>query len=616
MTESERAAGRRLQSARYGEAAAAVGVALAAIAMLFWTWDTWPDVVNDSGRELYVAWQLAEGRVLYRDIAYFNGPLSPYINAFWFALVGPGIAKLEAANGVILAAIAAATWHLVRRVAGFPSAAASVLVLSTLFAFGPLTTIGSFSYLLPYSHEMTHGLFLLLLLLAALDRFLRIGGRLCVVLAGFLLGLILLTKPELAIAGCTVAVVGFGLAVFPRNAPRRIEALWPFPFAVAAPPLAAFIALARVMPAGVAFDGILGSWTHVTSHALRVMPYFRIFMGTDHPLLNLVKMLSWSIAWTAAFGAAVAAGRLFRKTGRYELPTAAILAAAAAALLFAGRGSIPWRDAFRPLPLLSVALTGWAIVSWRLKRGGDQDTARLALVAAASAMSFALMLKTILFARIWHYGFVLGMPGTMLAVAAGMRGAPLVAERRGGSGRIAGGVVFGVLIGVIASHLVLMAETLRTRVVPVGSGNDSFRSDGRGIVIGAALAALEQVAPHDATLAVLPDGVMLSYLARRPNSTPYIIGNPVDVAIFGEARMLASYRAKPPDFIALPNCDTSIYGFASFGQGYAEQLAAWIDANYTSIGVARTADDRDDAFRVVLLKRRDAEAAATGGPRP
>jgi hypothetical protein len=370
------------------------------------------------------------------------------------------------------------------------------------------------------------------------------------------------------------------------------------------------------MPAGVAFDGILGSWTHVTSRALRAMPYFRMFMGTDHPILSIVKMLEWSVAWTAAFAGAVLAGRLFRPTGRYELPSAVLLALATAALLFGGHTVIPWRDAFRPLPLLSLAALGWALVSLRLDSDGDPGASRRALVAAASAMSFALMLKTILFARIWHYGFVLGMPGTMLAVAAGTRGAPSFAQRQGGNRRIAGAVVVGVLFGVIASHLVLMAETIRTRTVTVGSGNDSFRSDERGVVIRSALAALEQVAPPQATLAVLPDGVMLSYLARRPNSTPYIIGNPVDVTIFGEERMLASYRAKPPDFIALPNCDTSIYGFASFGQGYAERLAAWIDANYASIGVAQTAGAREDALRVVLLKHRDAETAAIAGPRP
>ena len=34
----------------------------------------------DFGRELYVPWQLNEGKALYRDIAYFHGPFSPYLN--------------------------------------------------------------------------------------------------------------------------------------------------------------------------------------------------------------------------------------------------------------------------------------------------------------------------------------------------------------------------------------------------------------------------------------------------------------------------------------------------------------------------------------------------------
>jgi len=38
-------------------------IAIAAGAMLRWTWGTWPDVLVDFGRELYVAWRLAEGEV-------------------------------------------------------------------------------------------------------------------------------------------------------------------------------------------------------------------------------------------------------------------------------------------------------------------------------------------------------------------------------------------------------------------------------------------------------------------------------------------------------------------------------------------------------------------------
>jgi hypothetical protein len=52
--------------------------------MLAWSWGRWPEVVLPFGRALYVPWQLAAGKVLYTDIAYFNAPLSPYLNALCF----------------------------------------------------------------------------------------------------------------------------------------------------------------------------------------------------------------------------------------------------------------------------------------------------------------------------------------------------------------------------------------------------------------------------------------------------------------------------------------------------------------------------------------------------
>src|SRR5262249_36002894 len=154
-----------------------------------------------------------QGKTLYRDIAYFNGPLSPYVNAAWFALVGPGIAKLEIANFAVLAAIAAMSSLLVRRVAGWEAAAAGALALVTIFAFGALTVLGCFNYLLPYSHELTHGLLLLLVLVLAIERFAATGSRASAAAAGLLFGLILLTKPEIVIAGGAASIVGLTLAL-------------------------------------------------------------------------------------------------------------------------------------------------------------------------------------------------------------------------------------------------------------------------------------------------------------------------------------------------------------------------------------------------------------------
>ena len=40
-----------------------------AAAMVAWTWGTWPDLLIDFGRDLYVAWRIAEGETLYRDFS-------------------------------------------------------------------------------------------------------------------------------------------------------------------------------------------------------------------------------------------------------------------------------------------------------------------------------------------------------------------------------------------------------------------------------------------------------------------------------------------------------------------------------------------------------------------
>ena len=42
---------------------------------------TWPDVLVDFRREIYIAWRLAKGETLYADLAYHFGSLSPYLTS-------------------------------------------------------------------------------------------------------------------------------------------------------------------------------------------------------------------------------------------------------------------------------------------------------------------------------------------------------------------------------------------------------------------------------------------------------------------------------------------------------------------------------------------------------
>src|SRR5207244_13175095 len=102
-----------------GRGPAGLGPALiagAATAMASWTREKWADPLIDFGRELYVPWQLSQGRVLYADVAYLNGPLSPYLNALWFRLFGVGIRTLVICNVALVAAIVVLLYRLVEEV--------------------------------------------------------------------------------------------------------------------------------------------------------------------------------------------------------------------------------------------------------------------------------------------------------------------------------------------------------------------------------------------------------------------------------------------------------------------------------------------------------------------
>src|SRR5438093_13785927 len=124
-------------------------VAAVAVTMLAATWSRWADPLVDFGRELYVPWQLVRGRVLYTDVAYLNGPLSPYLNALWFRLFGIGMRTLVICNLAILAAIVVLLYRLLEPMSDRLAATAAGLAFVTLFAFGHVTAVGNYNFVSP-----------------------------------------------------------------------------------------------------------------------------------------------------------------------------------------------------------------------------------------------------------------------------------------------------------------------------------------------------------------------------------------------------------------------------------------------------------------------------------
>src|SRR5688572_2973198 len=191
---------------RFPAWAAALAIGGAFVAMLAWSWGTWPDPAVDYGTQLYLAWQIADGQVLYRDLAYFKGPLSQYVNGALFAVFGIGLRTLVVFNVLVFAGVVVLTFRLVREFSDRLSATAATVVAVCVFGFIQLMDIGNYNWVTPYAHEYTHGVALALGMMACLSRASRDPRVMIVAIAGVLCGFTFLTTAEVFVAAFAAAV--------------------------------------------------------------------------------------------------------------------------------------------------------------------------------------------------------------------------------------------------------------------------------------------------------------------------------------------------------------------------------------------------------------------------
>jgi hypothetical protein len=121
-----------------------------------------------------------------------------------------------------------------------------------------------------------------------------------------------------------------------------------------------------------------------------------------------------------------------------------------------------------------------------------------------------------------------------------------------------------------------------------------------------ALPWLEENAPPNATLAVLPEGIMVNYLSRRTNPTRFLVWNPVELAMFGQENMVAVFDHNAPDYIMLIHRDGAEYGVKYFGQQpeFGLELMQWIRKNYEEVYLIGSEPLQNSQFGVSILKRR------------
>jgi len=563
------------------------------IAMGAWTWEICPDPLVDFGRELYIPWRLTQGEHLYRDIAHFNGPLSQYFNAIMFKVFGASLLTIKFVNFAIAGCVLAMIFAIAKTLCDEWAALVAAVSFSIFFAFNQTTGNANFNWLTPYSHELTHGIALALAILCCLWRADSHGRTAWLITAGFLMGLILLTKAEVIVASlCGAATMLMQPSKDARVIFRRGTIFF---LAMILPVLVAFTALALTSGAEIAGRGLLGSFSHLGNSKLLNMTYFR-WIGGGADATKLREGGIWMILYSALIGAAWLTVRR-RQLNRELIVIVSILASVAGYLIanFFWHHRIIERIAFlRPLPLVVIAM----LVISLIQRRAPIERAMLILAGV-------LLIKIRYNVQPSHYGFALAMPAMIFAVILGQRA---MKDSLGARGWIPRALLIGILAQPAWLFLRLDNNALESRNLPLGEVHNRFFADpARGVILHQVMQDLTRMTGPDQSLAVIPEGLLINFLTQRKLSVADTQWTPPAIAMFGENAMRESLNRNPPDWVVLAHADTSIYDARWFGIDYAVSIREWIDANYEVTQQYGATPFTSDKFGALLLKRRDAQ---------
>jgi hypothetical protein len=568
------------------EALGILALVLLAVYFLAVSWRKWPDPIADSGLQWYAFWRLAQGALLYHDVTWNYGPLSAYFNAGLFRIFGPGMMVLVTANLVIYGLLASLAYAAFRKAWGRLGAFTALAVFISVFSFSRLNAIGNYNYATPYAHESTQGMLLILLTVFITVRWCRGVSRTLAFFLGLCGGLAAVLKPEFMLAG---GVLGIAACVLRWRQNQRVQ---PAEYGLvlgglALPTLAFTVWFAGVEPWGNALiDASRAWWMVVGDKAQRNLAVQQTFMGLDHPWASAIVELNAAGRALAGIAAIWAAGWFLTRPLPMVLRLVLALGAGVLAYYCGPEGG--WFQIGACLPglmvIILILLAAKLIIELRQKDYAQEGTV---MAMALALVAVAMLARMPLRARIHHLGFYQAALAGMVVTAFMVANVPRW-MKSGGWGRLVATAGCVIALAMGCGEIAWQSQKIRAdQTQPVGSGRDRFYADApdidaTGSLVNWTVERLESLPPQ-ATVCVLPDGLMINYLARRRSPL---------AAFPTEEELVKDWNRRAPDCVVFISRDLGEYGVKAYGttNGPGHLILKWLHANHYDIDSGQGGD--------------------------
>lgn len=535
-----------------------------------WAGGRWLDPTGDPGFAWSLAYRLAEGEVLYRDVYLAYGPLSPYLLAGLSRIFG-----LSAGYFLLINWIAAVAAGVLLLRCGRPflwtferiAATAAVLALS-LWAPGPGRLV------LPYYPGVVHALVLSLGAILVV-RSARLSAPARSAFAGLLAGLAFLAKQEVGLAALLAVLVSF--VARPRELVSRGARTVTAFAAVVSVALGAILLVPGVTLESLRRQNHLWPLDPAPPEALSSL--FRLAAGVSEP------------GW--AFDV---------RQGAWCLLAQLALVAAAGLLAARARRISHW------IPVLGTAT---ALIAWGAIEGFRFSTR--VPVALSAPVAFAVTAFAFLARQLEHREELLAI-GTFAGLA-GLRAvfSPTLSGPFDGPAHFATSLTWVLFLCLLAPRLLApeprgaawarrLTAALLFAIAVFGAitGAQHLRfpwreavSTPRGAVFldpvdASFFRALSGEIRAGEEILVVPEINAVDVLYRARSASPLLDHIPGWLDARVENLLLARLARNPPDVVVA--FERSLYelGASRFGEGYGERVSAWIEENYRPVLAQRT----------------------------
>jgi hypothetical protein len=611
--------------------------------MLLASWQRWANPIVDVGREMNQPLRLAGGETLYSDVRHIYGPLSPWLHAALFRVLGPSLPVLYADGIVSAALVLALVYWLGRQIMGPAAAGAATLSVMSLCVFKPAG-----NYILPYSYNSLHGATLGLITLAILVTALKNarppidaslmprgspaahrgsvemaraaahlplpttaprsastytrGRAMVFLLAGVVAGLATLAKTEMGVAALASGVTAAMLAPYPDV--RR--GVWlAVTFAAAAASVT--IGVYAIVAAGVGWPVLAGdSWLLLYNMPPELAYFNSQVSGLADPLKSIGRMLiaAAKLGAVAAIVAAVASiiGAAMPAPGlpgdtvddeKLEAHGVAVsrpwrvLAAVVVLLILMSVTTGLDRDKgpYLAMPFLLVGFLLTLMVT--VRRGPGVADAHTAMLITFTVYALASLPRMILHVRSGgaYASYLLPMSVVIFTYLwvgpfAGRFRDPRVA-------RAARTIALALIAGAAVVNAGVLSYRYRTRnTVAIATTRGTIVAERDiGRAFNEALAYIDRHTKPGDAVAVMPEGTSLDFLSGRRNPLREEIVTPGYLDDAAEARAIRQLQDAHTALILIPNRPTAEFGRPAFGRDYCQRLMRWIEARYTPCAI-------------------------------